>query len=68
MTKKIPTFKTNRAAAAFVDKANLTQYDLSGGQLTRFEIEPKGKSRNLRSNALSAHRNNLLTGRTTPAK
>jgi predicted DNA binding CopG/RHH family protein len=41
-------FKTGRAAAAFVDKADLTQYDLSGAQLTRFEIKPKDKSINLR--------------------
>ena len=33
MKKKIPTFKSDRAAAAFVDKADLTQYDLSGAQV-----------------------------------
>jgi len=27
-----------------MDKADLTQYDLSGAQLTRFEIKPKDKS------------------------
>ena len=48
MKKKIPTFKTDREAAAFVDKADLSQYDLSGAQLTRFEIKPKDKSVNLR--------------------
>ena len=48
MKKKIPTFKSDRAAAAFVDKADLTQYDLSGATLTRFEIKPKDKSINLR--------------------
>jgi hypothetical protein len=48
MKKKIPTFKGDRAAAAFVDKADLTQYDLSGARLTRFEIKPKDKSINLR--------------------
>ena len=48
MKKKIPTFKSDRQAAAFVDKADLTQFDLSGAQLTRFEIKPKGKSINLR--------------------
>jgi len=51
MKKKIPTFKTDRAAAAFVDKADLTQYDLSGAQLTRFEIKRKDKSINLRLSA-----------------
>jgi predicted DNA binding CopG/RHH family protein len=48
MKKKIPTFKSDRQAAAFVDKADLTQFDLSGAQLTRFEFKPKGKSINLR--------------------
>jgi predicted DNA binding CopG/RHH family protein len=48
MKKKIPTFKTDRAAAAFVNKADLSRYDLSGAQLTRFEIKPKDKSINLR--------------------
>jgi len=48
MKKKIPTFKTDRAASTFVDKADLTQYDLSGAQLMRFEIKPKDKSINLR--------------------
>jgi predicted DNA binding CopG/RHH family protein len=48
MKKKIPTFKSDRAAAAFVDKADLAQYDLSGARLTLFEIKPKDKSINLR--------------------
>ncbi|MBK8276641.1 MAG: BrnA antitoxin family protein [Nitrospira sp.] len=48
MKKKIPTFKSDRAAAVFVEKADLTHFDLSGAQLTRFEIKPKGKSINLR--------------------
>ena len=47
MKKKIPTFKNDRAAAAFVDKADLTRFDLSGARLTSFEIEPKDKSINL---------------------
>jgi predicted DNA binding CopG/RHH family protein len=48
MKKKIPAFKSDRAAPAFVEKADLTQYDLSGARLTRFEIKPKNKSINLR--------------------
>jgi predicted DNA binding CopG/RHH family protein len=48
MKKKIPTFKSDRAAAAFVDKADLSQYDLSGARLVRFEIKRKDKSINLR--------------------
>ena len=48
MKKKIPTFRSDRAAAAFVDKADLSQYDLAGAQLVRFEMKPKDKSINLR--------------------
>ena len=46
--KKIPSFKSDRAAAAFVDRADLSQYDLSGARLVRFEIKRKDKSINLR--------------------
>ncbi|MGA3196686.1 MAG: CopG family antitoxin [Terriglobales bacterium] len=46
--KKIPSFRSDRAAAAFVDKADLAQYDLSGAKLVRFEIKRKDKSINLR--------------------
>ncbi len=48
MKKKIPTFKSDRAAEAFVEKADLSQYDLSGAQFVRFEIKRKDKSINLR--------------------
>jgi hypothetical protein len=41
MKKRIPTFKSDRAAEAFVEKADLSQYDLSGAQLVRFEIKRK---------------------------
>ncbi len=46
--KIIPAFKSHRAAAAFVDCADLSQYDLSGSRLVRFEIKRKDKSINLR--------------------
>jgi predicted DNA binding CopG/RHH family protein len=46
--KKLPAFKTDREAEQFVDKADLTQYDLSGGEFVRFELKPKDKSVNLR--------------------
>ena len=46
--KKLPTFKSDRAAEQFVDKADLSQYDLSGGEFVRFELKPKNKSVNLR--------------------
>jgi predicted DNA binding CopG/RHH family protein len=48
MKKKIPAFKSARAAAAFVDKADLSEYDLSGAQTVRFEMKRKDKSINLR--------------------
>jgi len=48
MKKKIPAFKSARGAAAFVDKADLSQYDLSGAQTVRFEMKRKDKSINLR--------------------
>jgi predicted DNA binding CopG/RHH family protein len=46
--KKIPALKSDRAAAAFVDLADLSRYDLSGAQFVRFEIKRKDKSINLR--------------------
>lgn len=48
MKKKIPTFKSDRAAENFVDKADLSRYDLSKTRLVRFEVKPKDKSINLR--------------------
>jgi predicted DNA binding CopG/RHH family protein len=46
--KKLPTFKSDREAELFVDRADLSEYDLSGGQFVRFEMKPKNKSINLR--------------------
>jgi predicted DNA binding CopG/RHH family protein len=48
MGKKIPTFKTDKEAEAFVDKANLTQYDLSGAKPVQFEFEKKAARVNMR--------------------
>jgi predicted DNA binding CopG/RHH family protein len=48
MKKKIPTFKSDREAEAFVATSDLSEYDLSGAQLVRFEMKPKDKSINLR--------------------
>jgi CopG antitoxin of type II toxin-antitoxin system len=44
MKKPIPTFKTDSEPEEFVAKANLTDYDLSGGQIVRFEMRPKDKA------------------------
>lgn len=46
--KKLPAFKTDREAERFVDKEDLSVYDLSGGEFVRFELKPKDKSVNLR--------------------
>lgn len=48
MKKKIPTFSTERQAQDFVDAADLSQYDLSGGTLVQFEFEPKSAHVNMR--------------------
>ena len=48
MNKPIPRFKTDAEAEDFVATADLTQYDLSGGQVMRFELKRKDKSVNLR--------------------
>ena len=46
--KKLPSFKSDRAAETFVAKADLSGYDLSGGEFVRFELKPKDKSISLR--------------------
>jgi predicted DNA binding CopG/RHH family protein len=48
MKRPIPTFKTDSEAEDFVAQADLTEYDLSGGQIVRFEMRPKDKAVSLR--------------------
>ena len=48
MKKKIPTFRTDEEAEEFVATADLTEYDLSGGYMVKFELKPKNKSISLR--------------------
>ena len=48
MKKPIPSFKTDEEAEHFVDTADLTDYDLTGGQIVRFELKRKDKTVNLR--------------------
>ena len=43
MKKKLPKFKTDAEAEAFVDKADLSQYDLSGMKPVSFEFQPKAR-------------------------
>ncbi len=48
MKRKIPTFRTDREAEDFVDKADLTKFDLSGATPMRFELEKKEARVNMR--------------------
>lgn len=48
MKRPIPTFKTDKEAEDFVAKADLSDYDLSGGQVVRFEMRRKDKAVSLR--------------------
>jgi predicted DNA binding CopG/RHH family protein len=48
MKKTIPTFKTDKEAEDFVAKADLSDYDLSSGEVVRFELKRKDKSVSLR--------------------
>ncbi len=48
MKRPIPNFDSDEAAEHFVATADLSDYDLSGGQIMRFELKPKDKSVNLR--------------------
>ena len=48
MKKKIPTFKTDKEAARFVDTADLSKCDLSGLKPVKFEFEKKGAQLNMR--------------------
>ena len=46
--KPLPTFQTDKEAEDFVDHADLTEYDLSGGRFVRFEIRRKDRQVNMR--------------------
>ncbi len=48
MKKATPSFKTDSEAEAFVANADLSEYDLSGGEIVRFELKRKDKSVNVR--------------------
>lgn len=48
MKKKLPSFKSAKAADEFVEKADLTEYDLSGMRPIRFEFQPKSERVNMR--------------------
>jgi predicted DNA binding CopG/RHH family protein len=48
MKKKFPKFKNDAAAEAFVEKADLSEYDFSDMVPMRFELRRKDKSVSLR--------------------
>lgn len=48
MKKKFPKLPTDKEAEDFVADADLTEYDLSGMNSTRFEFQPKGRSITMR--------------------
>ncbi len=48
MKRKLPVAKTDRQAASFVNRADLTQYDLSAMRPMRFEFEAKEARVNMR--------------------
>ena len=48
MKKKLPRFKSDKAAEKFVEKSDLTDYDLSSMRSIRFEFQPKGERVNMR--------------------
>lgn len=48
MKKKLPKLKSDKEAEEFVAKSDLTEYDLSGMRMTRFEFQPKSERVNMR--------------------
>ena len=46
--RNLPTLKTDGQAAGFVDRSDLTQFDLSSLEPTRFEFAPKEARINMR--------------------
>lgn len=48
MKKKLPKLTTDEAAESFIDKAKLTEYDLSSLKQVRFEFQPKERSITMR--------------------
>ncbi len=48
MKRPIPTLRTDEKAENFVAKADLSDYDLSSGQVVRFDMWSKDKAVSLR--------------------
>jgi predicted DNA binding CopG/RHH family protein len=48
MKKKLPMLASDEEAEAFVAGADLTEFDLSGMRVVRFEFQPKDERVNMR--------------------
>jgi predicted DNA binding CopG/RHH family protein len=48
MKKKLPKLRSDKEAEEFVAKSDLTEYDLSGMRMMRFEFQPKSERVNMR--------------------
>ena len=48
MKKKLPELKSDMEAEEFVANSDLTEYDLSGMRMVRFEFQPKSERVNMR--------------------
>lgn len=48
MKKKLPKLRSDKAAETFVAESDLTDYDLSGMKVMRFEFQPKSERVNMR--------------------
>jgi predicted DNA binding CopG/RHH family protein len=48
MKKKLPRLRSDEEAENFVEKSDLTQYDLSAMRPIRFEFQPKSERVNMR--------------------
>jgi predicted DNA binding CopG/RHH family protein len=46
--KELPRLRSDKGAESFVAKSDLTDYDLSRGQIVRFEFQPKDQRVNMR--------------------
>ncbi len=46
--RKLPALKTDRQAASFIERSDLTQFDLSSFKPVRFEFSPKEARINMR--------------------
>ena len=47
-SKELPKLRSDKKAEEFVANCDLTEYDLSGGEIVRFEFLPKSERVNMR--------------------